>query len=148
MATIAVELPFNNSIRINKEGRIDHKAEHAFTRGQCHALALALHRLTGWELYGLYDSDYDFECGETPAHVVVRMPNGDYLDIEGNNALENWRESWPNSVPYAVTEAQVLDFENIDYCAPAIDAAMPFAVTLFAKYGKGRKAQAISRWLR
>ena len=43
MATITVELPFNNSIRINKEGRIDHKAEHAFTRGQCHALAT--HRL-------------------------------------------------------------------------------------------------------
>jgi hypothetical protein len=148
MGTVTVDLPCNNRIAINTEGRIDHNAEYAFTRGQCHALALALHRLTGWELYGLYNSDWAFENGETPEHVVVLMPNGDYLDINGNNALENWRESWPDSEPHAVTEKQVLGFEHIDYRRPSIDAAMPFALTLWAMYGKECKAQAIQRWLR
>ena len=60
----------------------------------------------------------------------------------GNNALENWREYY-KAKPYAVTEAQVLGFEHKDYVSPNVDAAMPYAVTLFAKYGTGQNAMRI-----
>ena len=139
MGTVTVKLPFG-SRPINTEGIIDYNAEYAFTRGQCHSLALALHRLTGWELYGLYIRD-EFESGKTPSHTVVRTPSGEYIDIEGNTALEDWREYYPDAKPVAVTEAQVLEFEHDDYVKPNIKAAMPYAVTLYVKYGKGQPTQ-------
>jgi hypothetical protein len=40
-----------------------------------------------------------------------------------------------------VTEAQVLAFEEDDYRKPNIEAAMPYAVTLYVKYGKGQPTQ-------
>jgi hypothetical protein len=135
MATIAVELPGNNSIRINKEGRIDSSAEHAFTRGQCHALALALHKLTGWKLYGLYDRN-EWDNGETPGHVVVRSPKGKYIDITGDNALSNWQYYWPEAEPHCIREQDVLKLSTLDYCEPAIDAAYPYALTLSMLYAK------------
>jgi hypothetical protein len=137
MGTTFVEITGCRRREINTEGIIDCDAEYAFTRGQCHALALALHRLTGWQLYGLYKPN---ERG-TPSHTVVRSPDGEYIDINGNNALKDWREYYPAVKPKAVTEAQVLEFENDDYVKPDIKAAMPYAKALASKYGKTRRAQ-------
>ena len=139
MGTVTVKLPFG-SRPINTEGIIDYDAEYAFTRGQCHSLALALHRLTGWQLYGLYKPN-ELRYGRTPSHTVVRSPDGEYIDIGGNTALEDWREYYPDAKPVAVTEAQVLEFEHDDYVKPNIKAAMPYAVTLYVKYGKGQPTQ-------
>lgn len=139
MGTVRVKLP-SGSRPINTEGIIDYDAEYAFTRGQCHSLALALHRLAGWELYGFY-SPHELGRGRTPSHTVVRSPDGEYIDINGNNALEDWRGYCPAATPKAVTEAQVLGFEHIDYCTPNIEAAMPYAKALYAKYGKTQRGQ-------
>jgi hypothetical protein len=35
-------------------GVLDRRATEVFTRGQCHSFALALQRLTGWGLIGMY----------------------------------------------------------------------------------------------
>ena len=139
MGTVTVKLP-GGSRPINTEGIIDYDAEYAFTRGQCHALALALHSLTGWQLYGLY-KPCELRWSGTPSHTVVRSPDGEYIDINGNNALEEWQEYYPEAEPKAVTEAQVLAFEEDDYCKPDIKAAMPYAKTLAAKYGKTQRRQ-------
>jgi len=138
METVVVPLPYED-IAINTAGHIDYNAERVFTRGQCHALALALHRLTGWELYGLY-SPGEWRRKETPGHVVVKSPDGMYIDITGDNALEGWRAYWPEATPHALTEAQVLEFEHDDYQKPFIEAAKPYAITLFLLYGKGQAA--------
>ena len=140
MGTTFVEITGYRRREINTEGIIDYDAEYAFTRGQCHSLALAMHRLTGWELYGLYKPN-ELRRGGTPSHTVVRSPDGEYIDIGGNTALEEWREYYPDAKPVAVTEAQVLGFEHIDYVKPNIKAAMPYAVTLYVKYGKGQSGQ-------
>jgi hypothetical protein len=137
---VEVECCFGKCYAVSREGIIDHDAKQAFTRGQCHALALALHRLTGWQLYGLY-RPHELRRGTTPSHTVVRTPDGEYIDINGNNALEEWRKYYHEAEPKAVTEAQVLAFEEDDYCKPDIKAAMPFAVTLYVKYGKGQATQ-------
>lgn len=139
MATVTVKLPNYETQIINTEGHIDSAAKYAFTRGQCHALALVLHRLTGWKLYGLY-SEYEWtrkQAGRksTPGHVVVRTSEGKYIDITGDDAVQSWYTYWPDSTPHPVTEKEVLEFSNIDYCKPDITAAVPYALTLWVKYG-------------
>jgi hypothetical protein len=139
MGTTTVTGCYGKRYTLNTEGNIDRHAENAFSRGQCHALALALHRLMGWELYGLYTASErrSRRYNGTPSHTVVRMPDGDYLDIHGNGALDNWRVSWPDAEPIALTEAEVLAFEHRDYRKPNIKAAMPYAETLAGNYSRG-----------
>jgi hypothetical protein len=122
------------TLHLNREGYVDHDAEFAFTRGQCHALALMLHRLTGWKLYGFF-CEYELENKATPGHVVVRTPSGSYVDITGNDALNNWLDYWPNSTPHPLTEAEVLGFEKRDYKKPNLEAAEPYALSLAMRYG-------------
>lgn len=40
-------------------GVINKEAEQAFLYGQCHALALAIHKKTGWEIAGALDNEKD-----------------------------------------------------------------------------------------
>ena len=124
---------------VRADGVIDDNAVQAFTRGHCHSLALALHQETGWPLFGMYseeEGNMSHENGDTPSHVLVQMPNGDFLDIEGTGAVENWQQSWPTTEPVKVTEAEVLGFSKIDYKEPNVEAARPFAKTLLSKYGQ------------
>lgn len=114
---------------IGTTGRITAKAKKVFTQGQCHALALAVHELTGYQLVGLY-SYYEDPEYNTPAHVVVRMPNGSLLDIEGPGC----ESRWPNDA-IEVTKEDVLEFQNRDYLEPNLEAARPFARTLCKRYG-------------
>lgn len=62
-------------------GEICEDAVAVFTMGQCHALALALHEATGWQIVGCDDDEWDPERG--PKHFAVRHPSGRLLDIAG-----------------------------------------------------------------
>ncbi|WP_433860224.1 hypothetical protein [Streptomyces kronopolitis] len=75
-------------------GRLDDAAREAFTTGQCHALALALHEVTGWPTTALLTSDCfgndsmctgvdEDECPCRIGHVVVTRPDGAHVDITG-----------------------------------------------------------------
>lgn len=55
-----------------RPGIIDREAIFAYKAGQCHALAMTLHDLHGWPMF-MIDND----------HLVVRLPEGQYLDIAG-----------------------------------------------------------------
>lgn len=57
-----------------------------FTEGECHYLARAIHLLTGWDIHCFQDD------GQPYMHAFVLMPNGNYLDVEGEKTLKDMRE--------------------------------------------------------
>ena len=67
-------------------GVIDKQAEIAFTRGYCHVLAYEINKETGWPIIGI--GGYFGQCN-SPSHFINYCPKiGDYIDINGPNALE------------------------------------------------------------
>lgn len=124
------------NISIDADGRlIDDNARYAFTRGQCHAFALAVHKMTGWEMLGVNwpGEDYDNE----PGHVLTVTPDGQFFDIWGLKAAEyqemvHRRLRYPLD-PKPVTEEEILNFQY--YSRPNVKAAIPFAHTVLTKEG-------------
>ena len=71
-------LPMGNEITAD--------VQYVFTNGQCHGLAVALHELTGWPLFGLYRlPSYGWwdNRSKVTTHVVVEHPTGAVVDING-----------------------------------------------------------------
>lgn len=120
-------------------GRLDDAAREAFTSGQCHALALALHEATGWpttallvaECFGDGPMCTGLGADECPCridHIVVTRPDGAQVDITGAHA--------PGAVPdyegapaLAMTEAH---WEAIRSTPTWRDPDMPVARTFVA----------------
>lgn len=128
-------------------GKITPDVVEAFTNGQCHALALALHEKTQWPLAGLfrkndYEEDEDgiprrYES-QTPSHVVVVSPDGT-VDIQGLNVQCRW---YSDSALIPISKDDVLEFESLDYMEPDMDAASSFVapvLKLVASQNKGKK---------
>lgn len=69
------------SIKVSP-GVLDESSRLAYTQGQCHALALALHEATGWPIIGAEDEELDV------CHFFVRTPDGLLLDITGAHEPE------------------------------------------------------------
>jgi hypothetical protein len=123
-------------------GVLNANAERAFTSGQCHALALALHELTGWEVGGLAwtyvgDEDIPLDLGETlgveemPKHVVVKAPDGSLLDVEGWGVEDRWgRDDFRPLAPEVILDT----FPRAGYLEPDMDAANAFAPLVLAEY--------------
>lgn len=64
----------------------------AFTEGDCWALAIAVHKMTGWPLVlAGTDSASDLDGY---SHVMVRMPDGLLLDITGASTVEEVEATW------------------------------------------------------
>lgn len=108
------------------KGLITPQVEIAFTRGQCHALALALHEKTKWPIYGLFSED-ELEEQETPGHVIVKSPWG-FVDIQGLGA----ECRWPERKPVRVTKKAVLTYTDSEtyrdtYLDPQVDVARDYA---------------------
>jgi hypothetical protein len=92
--------------------QFDPADEHAFMTGECHALAIALHKLTGEPMAAVV-----IRRGRTTeiAHVMLGDANGDILtDIEGERELPEIIDSLdfdPNDESFEVvpaTEADIL----------------------------------------
>lgn len=64
---------------------------HRFTHGDCHYLARALQKLTGWPLMS-FDADFDPITGTM--HAFVEAPDGRLLDIEGIHTPAELLEQW------------------------------------------------------
>jgi hypothetical protein len=64
----------------------------AFTQGDCWALAIELSFMTGWPCVCIGTTDA--YAGDEWAHVMVRMPDGMLLDIEGRHDREQVNETW------------------------------------------------------
>lgn len=102
-----------------------------FTQAACHRLAKAINDLTGWPIYAFWDGeDYD-------VHTFVKMPNGDYLDIEGAKSPEAFMLRWTEYSPRYVPSFDLLDdwdgdWFDVDY---ADERAAIIAPELVSKYG-------------
>lgn len=113
-----------------QRGVLDEAARIAFSCGQCHALALAVHEQTGWPLEAFFEVA---EWGPTLNidHVCVRMPDGRLLDARGawsqeviceNFYLEELRPVDANSVK-ALDHAhgwRIADVETARSLVPAL----------------------------
>lgn len=81
----------------------------AFTRGDCHVLARAIQRRTGWPIYALTSHNW----GEAPCfHAFVRMPDGRALDVLGARTMDEmvaWAKALnPDVSGYVPTDAKTL----------------------------------------
>lgn len=103
-------------------GVLDDAAREAFTCGQCHAMALALHEHTGWDLAGAEWEHYDGV--EYPGHVFVVDPDGNPFDVNGYDVDERYVH---DIAP--VTEDELLYVFPSDggYHEPDLDAGYHFA---------------------
>lgn len=64
-----------------------------FTEGDCHILAQAIYKRTGWPIYGFDGMYYDGEPG-CAYHCFVLMPDGRVLDVEGPQGIKEFKEKW------------------------------------------------------
>jgi hypothetical protein len=96
-------------------GVLDERARLAFGTGQCHGLALAVHRQFGWQLVAVDDA------AGTCMHVCVRRPDGRLVDANGAHATEDFesgntfRDIGENSVDDLV--------EHEDWAEPEVEKA-------------------------
>lgn len=114
-------------------GVIDENAQRAFMKGQCHALAIALHRLVGGTIKGVGDS---WDPEDSPSHCVVYFPKlRRYVDINGASKrapkLNNQKTTICNRNIDEGTAKNGLD----GYLKPNISAALPFARTIIRDLG-------------
>ena len=90
-------------------------SEHNFNCGDCDVYAIALHRVYGYPLYivnGYHkEEDWDEEEGYTeydsePAHIVVKLPNGNYMDSDGEVTEEQLKAdcAFGNKIKYIKIE--------------------------------------------
>jgi hypothetical protein len=108
-------------------GVIDEEARTAYTEGQCHALAMALHQVNGWTLY---EVGTDGWC--CPDHWMVKTPDDLYVDIEGAHTYEEVLGAWG-----PIRRADAARWHEVNACCyvvPDLDAASAFvqAVTDYA----------------
>lgn len=64
-------------------GVLDENARRAFTWGHCHAMALALHHETGWDIVAVFQNGRKALPDVPPSHFAVYCPDGRLLDANG-----------------------------------------------------------------
>ena len=90
-------------------------SKHNFNCGDCDVYAIALHRVYGYPLYivnGYHkEEDWDEQEGYTeydsePAHIVVKLPNGNYMDSDGEVTEEQLKAdcAFGNKIEYIKIE--------------------------------------------
>lgn len=67
----------SDRLYVVERGELDDRARLAFTNGQCHGMAMALHEKTGWSMVAI--DHLDAGC----QHVCVRREDGRLIDIRG-----------------------------------------------------------------
>lgn len=74
-------------------GVIDGRALRIFKYGGCGALAIAIHRATGWPIVAITDAHNVFDDGKagggSAMHWTVQHPSGKLLDIDGLHDPDN-----------------------------------------------------------
>jgi hypothetical protein len=116
MSELAALHGSTDRLYVVERGVRDQCATLAFVEGQCHGLALALHRRKGWPLVAIDNADGD--C----VHVCVRDPDGRLVDIRGFHLA--------GTIPIGnghhireVNEAYVAGLTERGWSAPDRDAA-------------------------
>ena len=77
----------------------------SFTSGDCDIFAIAKHRVTGFPIYVIrgyyYDDVFEEEVYED-CHIVLKLPNGNYLDYNGESTEEELKSDavFNNEIKY------------------------------------------------
>lgn len=74
---------------------------HKYLNGGCGALALSLHRLSQWPIYGISLISPDVTT-PIPSHYVLKVPDSEFfIDITGSHSknyhLQYWRDYFLNN---------------------------------------------------
>lgn len=109
-----------------------------FTEGDCHYLARALQKLTGWPIYA-FDSNYH---DEGDLHAFVKTPDGRILDIEGLHTVAEFMENWsrPNHKRISVYKWPKMraDWGRPDFGPYSYKRARVMAARLLDHFGYAR----------
>lgn len=113
-----IHLPGPSELMFRLEpGVLDRRAMLAFSTGQCHGLALALHRRTGWPLVAV--DDREGVC----VHVAVRRDDGYLLDATGAHSDEQLLAARPGGTIRATDRKTILQLSASAEWAPPAEAA-------------------------
>lgn len=115
-------------------GVLDGDAHRVFESGQCHALALAIHELTGWPIKGLGHLDLG-DYPDSPAHCVVWCPKlKAYVDIHGKVGRGYYRKErgWV-VINHSIPPEQVNNLR--EYLKPNMRVARPYAKAVLRDLG-------------
>jgi hypothetical protein len=105
-------------------GVLNEEAEAVFTRGQCHALAIAINQLTGWPIKGV---GYKSDSPDSPSHCLNYCPDRKgYVDIKGLHKKPTDNFKVVNRNISQETARKYLS----GYLEPNVRAAIPFAKTI------------------
>lgn len=121
-----------------RQGVIDHETIRAFTRGQCHALSLAVNELTGWPIELVLERPRRRRMRNIETdwvHAVNRCPDGTLLDIEGVHNETSLLACWggEEATLVAVDPETVADLHRSRASVePDVESAMTFAHALLA----------------
>ncbi|MCX5215663.1 hypothetical protein OG689_41650 [Kitasatospora sp. NBC_00240] len=131
-------------------GLIDSAAVEAFTRGQCHALALAMAEATGWPTGVLCQPECDAAgceddfcnepliadnvCACQLLHLVALRPDGCLVDINGVHDPD--RVPGFEECPVLVTTQEVWShiLSASDWRRPALAAARTFVARCWSRW--------------
>lgn len=112
-----------------KAGLLDETTEYAYTHGQCHAMAVALNKLTGFEIVGLGRGFWD----DTPGHFMVRADYGYLFDVEGLHTEDKAVSRYGIVREFDAAYAWGLATRG-EYYPLHLQAAMHFAPLVINKY--------------
>jgi hypothetical protein len=115
---------------IVEPGLLDERARLAFGTGQCHGLAIALHRRFDWPLVAVNDAT------GTCVHVCVRRPDGRLIDANGAHAPEDFE---PDTTYRDIDEDAVRDLvEHENWAVPEADKAAAWVDAIIAQASESR----------
>jgi len=125
---VVVDLPRGGSVELTP-GVLDDAARYAFAAGHCHALALAIHERTGWPMLAMSGRNSGYK---DLRHVVVLMPDGKWLDIQGPRDSEEQLHLHiqPISADEVVNMGRIRHWKN-----PQVEIAREFVQPLFEQHG-------------
>jgi hypothetical protein len=105
-----------------------------FLHGDCPIFAVALHRLTGYPIYGLVE--FDEVIGHTVLiHAYVKAPDGKLIDASGDEStVETILDVFPNngeSEEITMTDKQVLKIGYGKQKKPDVNPVILIAESVF-----------------
>lgn len=114
-------------------GVIDDTAEHVFTHGHCHSLALALHEATGWDIIGSLSG---WNGDDTPDHVGVLVPGPtpEVLDIHGTWDADDWLAEYGGVEWRRVDPEEAYGAFDRMYRKPDVEAARHWVYPVLEEY--------------
>jgi len=104
-------IPDNNGISLDPSFKASETELMEYTYGQCHALALALHRHSGWRLAGCNWSD---DQDSVPGHIFVVDDDDRGVDIHGSHPRGRHPDPGIDSDWRPITVDQVRSWINAD----------------------------------